>query len=183
MKPTRHVPFLAFLLLVATSLASAQPAVAQGIGSSKTLGIGLELGHGAGLSVKLATSASSSLQFGLDAYNYGHYRTYYKNHGRVYYGYQYGLDPRAYLIHGEFLSNQGTMVRARSFVMPWYVGAGLDLGVGVGTAFGVHGNLGLAVQLTSLPLDFFAEWTPRLWLVDFVQLQAFSFNAGVRVWF
>lgn len=75
------------------------------------------------------------------------------------------------------------MVRARAFTMPWYIGGGVDLGVGLGTALGVHGNLGLAVQFTGAPVDIFVEWTPRVWLVDFVQLQLFGFNGGVRVWF
>ena len=177
-----RLPLLA--LMAVLLLGAARPAEAQGaIGTSKNFGIGLELGHGAGLSVKYASSPSSTWQFGLDAYDYGRYRTYYSDHGHYYYAYDYGFDAASFLIHAEYLANQTTLVRNKAFALPWYAGGGLDLGVGAGTALGVHGNLGLAMQFNRVPIDLFLEWTPRVWLVDFVQLQPLEFNGGVRVWF
>ena len=176
---------LSFLAVMAVLLlGSARPAQAQGpVGTSKNLGIGVEFGHGAGLSVKYAATPSSAWQFGLDGHDYGRYRTYYKDHGRYYYAYNYGFDSASYLIHAEYLATQGNLVRSSAVTLPWYAGGGLDLGVGAGTALAVHGNLGLAMQFTRAPIDLFVEWTPRVWLVDFVQLQLIGFNSGVRVWF
>lgn len=181
-----HFSFSIFFLgvMAVLLLGAARPAEAQGaIGASRHLGIGLELGHGAGLSVKYAASPTSAWQFGLDAYDYGRYRTYYKDHGRYYYAYNYGFDASSFLIHAEYLANQVDLVRANAFTLPWYAGGGLDLGVGAGAALGVHGNLGLAMQFIRAPIDLFVEWTPRVWLVDFVQVQPLEFNGGVRVWF
>ena len=185
MKFRRIVHLLSFGLVVTLSLASAPPAYAQSTTvTAKRLGIGLELGHGAGLSVKYATSTRSALQFGLDGYDYGRYRTYYKDHGRYYdYRYDNSFAAGSFLVHGEYLATQGHIIRAPAFTMPWYVGGGLDLGVGAGLALGIHGNIGLAAQFSSVPIDLFVEWTPRVWLVDFVQLELIGFNAGVRVWF
>ncbi|MBI5611168.1 MAG: hypothetical protein HY902_20005 [Deltaproteobacteria bacterium] len=165
-------------------MGAARPAEAQSaIGTSKNFGIGLELGHGAGLSVKVASSPTSMWQFGLDFYNYGRYRTYYRDHGRYYSTYDYGFDSASFLVHGEYLAHQASLVQNKALALPWYVGGGLDLGVGAGTALGVHGNLGLALQFNRVPIDLFLEWTPRVWLVDFVQVQPLEFNGGVRFWF
>lgn len=165
-------------------LCVATPAEAQNkIGTSKTFGIGLEVGHGAGLSFKYQPSTSYAWQFGVNAYDYGRYRTYHK--GRYYYGYDFGYDAGSFLVHADYLMTQTNLSRARGFTLPWYAGGGVDLGVGSdgGAALGVHGNLGLAMQFKGPPIDLFAEWTPRLWLVDFVQLHPFEFNGGIRVWF
>ena len=177
------------LLLAATAalalLATVTPAEAatqSAIGASKTMGIGLEAGHGAGLSLKYQPAPSYAFQFGLNAYDYGRYRTFHK--GRYYYGYDYGYDAGAFLIHADYLMTQANLARsARGFRLPWYAGGGVDLGVGSGAAIGFHGDLGMAMQFTGPPIDLFIEWTPRLWLVDFFQLQPFEFNGGIRVWF
>lgn len=73
--------------------------------------------------------------------------------------------------------------REPELALPWYAGGGVDLGIGGDPALGVHGNLGLALQFDRAPIDVFLERTPRLRLVDFVQVQPFEFGAGVRVWF
>ena len=150
--------------------------------SERTLGIGLEFGHGPGLSVKYEPAPTHALQFGVYAFDYGIYRQYALDHGNAYYGYAYGYS--GFLVHGDYLNTPGVLLRNRGFELPWYWGGGLDLGVGAGAAaFAVHGNLGLALKIRPLPLDVFLEWTPRLWIVDFTQFHPVDFNAGVRVWF
>lgn len=174
------------LALVLASLAVfvlASPAYADSaIGSHhKTFGIGLEAGHGAGLSLKYQSSAASAWQFGLYSYDYRRYRD--ANHGHYYYAYDYGYGAGSYLIHVDYLASQANLSHSGGFSLPWYVGGGGDLGLGGGTAIGIHGDVGLALQFSAVPIDLFVEWTPRLWLVDFVQLHPLDFNGGVRVWF
>jgi hypothetical protein len=170
-------------LLVAVAafslLLTATAAQAGEIGSNKTFGIGLEVGHGPGLTLKYEPSPSHALQFGFSAFDYGSYRF---DHGHTYYGYAYGYG--GFFVHGEYLNQPGMLFRSSVFDLPWYWGGGLDLGLGAGSAaFAVHGNLGLAMQFKPLPIDIFLEWTPRIWVVDFVQFHPFDANAGIRVWF
>ena len=171
------------LSLVALTFAFfSQTAFAGDIGDDQKFGIGLEFAHGPGLSLKFAPSPNHALQFGLYAFDYGQYRQYSMDHGKYYYDYAYGY--AGFLIHGDYLNTRAPLIRAGIFNLPWYWGAGLDLGVGSGSAaFAVHGNLGLAMEFRPLPIDIFLEWTPRVWIVDFVQVHPFDFNAGVRVWF
>lgn len=170
----------ALVVIAAGMLMAARPAEAAD-GMGRTLGLGLEFGHGAGFSVKYAPSPDHALQFGIYSYNYGRYRTV--HNGKFYYGYDYGYDSGSFLIHADYLKSQSTLVRGRGFSLPWYAGGGVDLGVGGGAALGIHGNLGVALQFTGFPLDIFVEWTPRLWVIDFVQLHPVDFNSGIRFWF
>ena len=170
------------LSLALLALGSSTPCQAQSADvASKRFGIGLEAGHGAGLSVKLQSSASQAWQFGLYAHDYGRYRRDHK--GRYYYGYDPSYAAGSFLVHADYLMTQGEIVRSSSFRWPWYVGGGTDLGIGDGLALGIHGNLGVAWQFTRVPIDLFLEWTPRLWLVDFVQLHPAEGNGGIRIWF
>lgn len=170
-----------YLLIVSLALVS-QTAVAGEIGQDKKFGIGLEFAHGPGLSLKFDPAPNHALQFGLYAFDYGQYRTYARDHGRYYYSYAYGY--AGFLVHGDYLNTRAPLIRSSAFNLPWYWGAGLDLGLGAGAAaFAVHGNLGVAMEFRPLPIDIFIEWTPRLWIVDFVQFHPADFNAGVRIWF
>ena len=160
----------------------AAPALAHsGIGTSKTIGIGIEAGHGAGLSLKFQPTPGHAFQFGAYGYDYGRYRTH--KAGKYYYGYDYGYSSGSFLLHGDYLLTQANLNRTNGLSLPWYAGLGVDLGFGVGAALGVHGNLGLAAQFGAIPIDLFIEWTPRLWIVDFFQVHPFDFNGGVRIWF
>jgi len=168
---------MVLLALVVPMFASATPAHAD----DKSVGVGLEFGQGPGLSLKIATSATGALQFGAHAFDYGLYRARSKE-SRYYYGYEYGY--AGFFVHGEYLSQQGTLIKGRSVSLPWYIGGGGDLGLGSGAAaFALHGNLGLALKFHTVPIDIFLEWTPRIWLVDFVQLRALDINGGIRFWF
>ncbi len=181
----KHTPVTSLLIacIFTCLVVAAHPAMAVATSGGHGFGVGLELGHGAGLSLKYVASPSVAWQFGVSTSNYGRYRTYYKDHGRYYYGYDYGINSQSFLVHGEYLATQTDLLRGRLLVLGWYAGGGLDLGVGDGLAAGVHGNLGLAGRFTRVPLDVFVEWTPRLWVVDFVQLHPVDINAGVRLWF
>ncbi len=169
-------------LLIAATLLLTQTATAGEIGKDKKFGIGVEFAYGPGLSLKFNPSPGHALQFGLYAFDYGQYRAYSAAHNRYYYGYATGYS--GFLAHADYLNTFGALVRSGLFDLPWYWGAGLDLGLGAGSAaFAVHGNLGVAMQFKPLPLDVFLEWTPRLWVIDFVQFHPIDFNAGLRVWF
>ncbi len=123
------------------------------------------------------------MQIGAHAFDYGLYRARSKDK-RYYYGYDYEYGYQGFLVHGEYLSQQGTLIKGRSVSLPWYIGGGGDLGLGSGpAAFALHGNLGLALKFHTVPIDIFLEWTPRIWLVDFVQLRALDINGGIRFWF
>ena len=81
------------------------------------------------------------------------------------------------------MNNRANLVRNGTFSLPWCLGGGRDLGLGSGSAaFAVHGNLGLAMPFRPVPIAIFLEGTPRLWVVDFMKLHPFDFNAGIRVW-
>jgi len=165
---------IAFALLLGSGAAQAAD-----IGSSKNFGVGLEFGHGPGLSIKYDFAPNHAVQFGISAFDYGEYRL---DNGSYYYGYAYGYG--GLLVHGDYLNTRAALYQSRAFDLPWYWGGGLDLGAGSGdAAFAVHGNLGLAMQFQPLPIDVFLEWTPRLWVVNFVQFHPFDLNAGVRFWF
>lgn len=169
-------------LLVCTLALVSPAAHASDFPMDKSFGIGLEGGHGPGLSLKFNLAQSHSLQFGLSAFDYGLYRNYYAGHGHYYYGYEYGYG--GFLIHGEYLKNNANLIHNANVALPWYFGGGLDLGAGSGSAaFAIHGNLGLSLQFRPVPLDIFLEWTPRVWIVDFLQFHPLDFNVGIRVWF
>ena len=148
----------------------------------KRVGVGVEFAHGPGLSVKVNVASDHALQFGLSAFDYGQYRSYALDHGHYYYGYATGYD--GFLVHGEYLNRPGYLLRGAIVNLPWYWGGGGDLGLGSGTVgVAVHANLGLALQFRPVPIDVFLEWTPRLWVIDFVQFHPVDLNAGVRFWF
>lgn len=180
----KHAILMLSLATICATSGISRPASAE-IGVNKTFGIGLEGAHGPGLSLKFMPASDHALQFGIYAYNYGRYRTYYFNKGHgAYYGYDYGYDSGGFLVHGDYLYRETDLIRSRPFNLPWYAGGGVDVGVGDGAlALAVHGNLGLAMQFNAVPLDVFIEWTPRIWLIDFVQLHPADINAGVRFWF
>jgi hypothetical protein len=165
---------LALGLVALPAVAAPRPATSgSNVSSGGNFGLGVEFGPGAGLSIKYFPSADHAFQFGLHTAGYG-YGNYYR-HGDGYF-YHSGV----YFLHGEYLKTG-----AREFDLPWYVGGGLDLGTGYydAVSVGIHGNLGVALQLRSVPLDFFVEWTPRLWVTNGTYLSIGDANAGIRFWF
>ncbi len=177
--------FVLFIVVIAMLATSSAYADETPYGVDRRIGIGVEFAHGPGLSLKFARTPGHSLQFGFDAFGYGRYREYSLAHGHdPYVGYDFGLGGGGFLMHLDSLNNLVMFTRNGAMELPFYLGGGADLGVGNGgPVFGLHANLGVALQFAILPFDIFGEWTPRLWIVDFLQFHPSDFNAGVRVWF
>lgn len=165
---------LAFVSVFALVALPASAATRAASSAGRTgFGLGVEFGFGAGLNAKYAPSVDHAFQFGLHTGGYG----YRYRHGDLFYS------SGVYFLHGEYLKTGNNLSTSADFALPWYAGGGLDIGTGVGSVLGIHGNVGLALQLRGAPLDFFLEWTPRLWLTDGSYLALGDFNGGIRFWF
>lgn len=165
----RHIGKLVVLLACLLGMAQALPAEAVPGKGGRKVGLGLEGGRGAGLSVKL-DQGGHALQFGLSGARYGRH-------------WRYGFYSSGLIAHADYLVEGGLLTRGQGLELPWYAGGGIDLGLGYGTAVGAHAALGMAFEFKPFPLDFALEWAPTLWIDDGLYIDPVFFRGMIRVWF
>jgi hypothetical protein len=155
----------------------------RGFQASRTFGLGLELGEPSGINGKYFLSEKAALDFGLGL-AYGHY----------YYG-------NGFHIYADFLYHPLSLVSARAFDLPFYVGGGLRFWNfrycdgpfcnNVGSAVGIRVPVGISLDFKNVPLDVFIEVVPVL---DFVSGNYYFYygypahfgvdgSVGIRYWF
>jgi len=157
------------LTLAACTALASEASAAPEIGIERTVGMGVELGSGPGLSAKFIFEKSNAVQLGLGTTTYA-----------------FAGDRRSRLrggtaLHAEYLRHGGLVVANRGVAVPWYAGFGGMLNIGGQHNIGVRMPIGLAMQVRKVPLDLFVEWAPQWWIgadVDVVH-----FNSGIRYWF
>jgi hypothetical protein len=151
--------------------------------ANKKFGLGLELGEPTGLNGKYFLSESSALDFGI---------------GWIYRHYYYG---DGFHIYADYLWHPISLVSARAFELPFYIGAGLrfwnfnycDQQVcdNDGSAIGIRLPFGIAFDFNNAPLDIFIQLVP---VIDFVNGDYYDryrdrthfgidLSVGIRYWF
>lgn len=148
-RPHKILPCLLALLICgwAVSPASARPRPSQGKAfvANKTFGLGLMLGAPTGLTGKYFLSSDNALDFGVGVISR------YRNRDGLH-------------LHMDYLWHPVSLASVPQFELPLYFGIGGrifdfddDDNNDDGFAFGVRAPLGIAFDLTNVPLDIFFE--------------------------
>ncbi len=166
------------LLLAITALTFATPALAQKggsrIGQGKNLGLGLAIGSPSFLTAKYFLDSKLALDFGLDFARWGS-----------------GIG-----LHGDVLFHTNSLITDANIALPLYFGAGVNVATwswgwndrwgrryyNGGADLGIRGVGGAALWLKKVPLEFFVEIGPELWVLHGPRLQFFG-SVGVRYYF
>jgi hypothetical protein len=151
------------LVVTAVLLGSARPANATEVGYGRKFGIGFMLGDPTGLTAKLWTGPTNSIDFGLGFWGYG-FNDCAANRGACnYYGYHHAA------FHADYLW-QSNIVRGQA-QLDWHIGAG---GRGVffsgcpGDCFALAARMPVGLDLMfNNPsfIEVFFELAPTLYLV------------------
>ena len=145
---------------LALSLLAPREAHAQ-VGYTNRFGLGLALGYpDVGLSAQYFMTRGQSLQF-VAAFLY--HNVYFNDRYNGYVAVNSGIFLRA-----DYLFHPNILVRGSVAALEWYIGPGLNLGVGNSPyyAFGLELPIGLALQFQRFPMDLALEFVPRINLVD-----------------
>lgn len=139
---------VALALLMPTAAQAAMPRTGTEIGSSRPFGLGLVLGAPSGVTGKVYFDPSHALEFTAAAWASS----------------RFGWD--GYYAHVVYLWHPSLLTRQSGFLLSWHVGVGgfVTDGGGLGwdpdydwTHGGVRGVVGLDLDLTRAPFQFFAD--------------------------
>lgn len=152
-------------LLVSASAALALSVLAPSeahaqIAETNRFGLGLALGYpDVGLSASFFTTRGTSLQFVAsflyrDPYLSGCDRCVAVNSGLF--------------LRADYLFHPNTFTRGSVAALGWYIGPGLNLGIGNDKyfSFGVELPIGLSLQFQRFPMELALEFVPRFNIVD-----------------
>jgi len=134
------------------ALSAFAPEAQAQVGGGRNFGLGLALGYpDVGLSANIFTGQNSIQLVGALYFND------FSNRGALF-------------LRGDYLFYPATLARGSAADLKFYVGPGLNLGLGLGNRggffLGLEVPLGLTVQLRRAPIDIAVEFVPRVFLVN-----------------
>jgi hypothetical protein len=144
-----------FLLLCSMLILCASISRAQ----NKGFGLGIILGEPTGISGKYWLSNKTAIDGGL-AWSF--------------------VNGTSFHLHGDHLWHVFDAIKAEQTTIPVYFGVGGRIKSGTKSAFGVRIPGGIAVLVTSVPLDVFLEIAP---ILDLAPSTGLSANGGIGVRF